>query len=316
MEVYELPKSVRYVKNGDGGKWWEAALRDNRIYCGWDDVPNNAIEQKDWAAMKAAIDEYFRIRSGDKGAATRDFKALETLLDHPSQHLWVTIQGQHLWWCTVEDQAEAGPLSTRELGHFWLRCSRPWSNHSIGRKRELLLAKLPGSIGVSAGFRATVCKPGKHESIRRIVANEQDEEAQRAEAARELYQAQLAKMLDRLHWKDFELLIDLILARGGWARIERRGANKQFVDIEAENVVTGEMLIVQVKSQASQVDVDEFAGKVAPDGNVKMFFACHQPKGVLMPPVDSPRAIKIWQASEIARRAVAAGLGEWIEQRF
>ncbi len=64
---------------------------------------------------------------------------------------------------------------------------------------------------------------------------------------REAYTAAVTKLVKHLHDRDFELLIDLILARTGWVRLARLGGVTEGTDIEAENVATNEIAFVQVK---------------------------------------------------------------------
>src|SRR6478672_6508138 len=103
---------------------------------------------------------------GAKGAA--GFQALHDLLDHPSQHVWITFEDGYMWWCTVRDGAhpnEAGESSIQ--GNFWLDCARPWSNESLDG-RLLTTTDLPGDVTLVQGFQATVCKPSRSAQILRI----------------------------------------------------------------------------------------------------------------------------------------------------
>ena len=62
--------------------------------------------------------------------------------------------------------------------------------------------------------------------------------------------ASVAKLVTALHDRDFELLIDLILARTGWTRLAELGRAIEGIDIEAENVAANEIAFVQVKSKS------------------------------------------------------------------
>ena len=64
-----------------------------------------------------------------------------------------------------------------------------------------------------------------------------------AELARTTYEAAVARLVARLRERDFELLVDLILARSGWVRLARLGGATEGVDVEVENVATGAMEI-------------------------------------------------------------------------
>ncbi|MEA3047938.1 MAG: hypothetical protein QOJ53_2270, partial [Sphingomonadales bacterium] len=203
-----LPTTVRYVKNGEGGKWWGTAKARNEVHLGWRSIPHHLLSAAEMPAIRALIQAEY----GAKAGATQDFNMLATLLDHPSQHLWVTFEDGCMWWCTVHDQIQTNDAGAASCGHFWLTCNLPWRNRSLGGK-YLAAANLPGVITTTAGFRGTICEPRGAREILRVIHDRQDEDAVAADLARTAYQEAVAKLVSRLGEKDFELLIDLILAR-------------------------------------------------------------------------------------------------------
>ena len=159
-----LPNSVRYVKNGEGGKWWKAAKAHGQVHAGWRIVPPDLLRAADMTAIEPLIRSHF----GAKRGATQDFNALRTLVDHPSRHLWVTFEDGCMWWCTVRDGIEVNPdgdMSNQE--HFWLTCALPWSDHSVGGLRQLATRDLPGAA--AAGFKGAVCEPKAWREILRVI---------------------------------------------------------------------------------------------------------------------------------------------------
>src|SRR5277367_592450 len=98
-----LPNSVRYIKNGANGRWWKTAKADKQIHAQWDVVDNDLLKQTGNDLLKQntlkLIEGQIRTHFGKKvGAATQDFRALETLLVKPSQHVWVTFEDGYMWW--------------------------------------------------------------------------------------------------------------------------------------------------------------------------------------------------------------------------
>ena len=133
-----LPNSVRYVKNGAGGQWWRAAKNSGQIHLGWRTIPDELLRAA--AAELTQIEALIRQEYGAKRGATQDFNALRILLDHPSQHVWITFQDGCMWWCTVHDSIETNPTrETSDRGHFWLTCATPWTNYSLDRQRHLVM---------------------------------------------------------------------------------------------------------------------------------------------------------------------------------
>jgi hypothetical protein len=306
-----LPQSVRYVKNGSGGKWWGTAKARGQLHCGWWFVPRDLLRRVDLPRIKACIEEHYK----KPGVVTSDFNAFKLVVEKPSQHVWVTFEDGYLWWCTVRDGITVNADGDREKteGSFWLTCNRAWSNHSVGGK---LLARsdLPGIVGAVAGFRATICEPKGSVEILRIIEDRADPDSVAATQAREAYTATIAKLIKRLHERDFELLIDLILARTGWVRVAKLGGATEGTDIEAENVATNEIAFVQVKSKAGQRMLDDYVERFQArrERYHRMIFAVHSPDGTVTPPGEP---VQVWKGDRIAQLAVQLGLGEWIANR-
>lgn len=306
-----LPTSVRYVKNGEGGRWWTAAKARSEVHLGWRSVPHDLLRSRDIPAIRDLIQSQY----GDRRGATQDFNMLHALLDAPSRHLWVTFEEGCLWWCTVRDEIAVNAGGDPRLGHFWLACDRPWSNRSVGG-RHLAVANLPGVITTTAGFRGTVCEPRGWREILRVIRDEQDEDAAAAQQARTSYEAAVARLVARLRERDFELLVDLILARSGWVRLARLGGATEGVDVEVENVATGEIAFVQVKSVAGQDVLDDYVRRFGErrERYHRMIFAVHTPRGTLKPPPEQP--VQLWTGDDIAKLVVRLGLGEWVAARL
>jgi hypothetical protein len=184
-----IPDSVRYVKNGAGGQRWKSAKAKGQIHLGWRHIPDALLRTADMTSIESMI----RAEFGSKPGATQDFKALRTLLDHPSQHVWITFQDGCMWWCTVQDGIETNSdIEASDRGHFWLTCESPWSNRSMDNVRHLVTTELPGIVTTTAGYQATVCEPKGWKDILRIIRNEEDEDARVAALARQAYEDAVA----------------------------------------------------------------------------------------------------------------------------
>lgn len=312
----EIPMSVRYVKNGRGGCWWQTAKKTGQIHGGWKEIPANLIENPG---------DLFEIRHKyggipgvpkDPGAFKRDLNQLLTLLDRPSQHVWITFEDGRLWWCTVGDKATANQQGeNRQSGHFWLTCKLPWSDRSL-TGRPLARADLPGIVDRVAGFRDTVCKPREEVAILRLIRGEVNPLVAHAEDAGRTYAQAISKMISELNWQDFEQLIDLILARTAWTRISKTGGYQEGFDIEAQNLTADEIAFVQVKSEASQSTLDDYVRRFTErrDRYDRMVFAVHNGKGELAPPSGLP--VQVWTGDLVARLVVRLGLGEWVGSKL
>jgi len=275
MPDEKLPRSVRYVKNGRSSQWWAAARTRGEIHAGWDSVPDELLLKKDLAKIEASIRELY----GERAGATQDFNQLSDLVNAPSQHIWVTFEDGFLWWCTVSDQVTVTPnADVRTTGHFWLTCKRQWSNTSLGGKL-LAIADLPGTVTTTAGFRGTVCTPRDWQSVIRLITDQTDADAINSAERRHDYELAVHRIVQRLSPKDFEHLVDLILARTGWERIATVGGTREGIDVEVENPTTAEIAFVQVKSSADQGVLNDYLERFAKrrERYARMIFAVHSP---------------------------------------
>jgi hypothetical protein len=312
LETGQLPSSVRYVKNGRNGRWWSSAKANGQLHAGWKSIPDELLLKKDFGE----IEQLFQAQYGERRGARQDFNQVLCLLDRPSQHLWVTFEDDFMWWCTVRDDLMTNPEGeTKTRGHFWLTCAEPWSNLSL-TGRKLANSELPGTVTSTAGFRATVCVPKAWETILRLIRGETDVDAANSAERRREYELAIQKILVRLSPQDFELLIDLILARTGWERIAARGGIREGVDIEAENPAASEIAFVQIKCSADQQVLDDYIGRFQTrrERYARMIFAVHTPRGHLTSPRDLP--VQVWAGHKVAELVVRLGLGRWAESRF
>lgn len=311
--------SVLYIKNGKRGKWWKSARDNGQVHVGWSNIPADLLLHANYEAIKQiVIGDKDNTQAGKpRGTGVADFNALCRLLNKPSWHIWITFEEGCLWWCTVRDGAVINPAGESEReGHFWLECARKWSNKSLVNGRRLAIAILPGTVAASSGFRATVARPTASDTILRLIRDERDDDAVKASDARLAYQATIDVMIQRLHWRDFELLIDLIFARTGWTRISILGGTLKGLDLEVENPAIQEIAFVQVKSVADQSVLDSYYQQYQEQHSryARMIFAVHTPEGTLHPP-DDP-CVQVWTDDRIAQLAIRLGLGEWVESRL
>jgi len=312
IDVCRLPSSVRYVKNGRNGRWWSSAKANGQVHAGWKGIPDELLQKKDLAA----IDQLLKAQYGKRRGAKQDFNQVRCLLDMPSQHIWVTFEDDFMWWCTVHDDLTTNPAGeTKTSGHFWLTCAQRWSNSSL-TGRPLAISELPGTVTSTKGFRATVCIPKDWGTILRLIRGGTDVDAANSAERRREYELAIQKMVRRLSPQDFELLIDLVLARTGWERIAARGGVREGIDVDAENPAADEIAFVQVKSSAEQKVLDDYIERFQKrrERYARMIFAVHTPRGRLTSPRDLP--VQVWTAEKVAELVVRLGLGRWLETRL
>jgi hypothetical protein len=69
----------------------------------------------------------------------------------------------------------------------------------------------------------------------------------------------IVPLVERLTWKDFELLVDLVFTAAGWRRIGILGKTKKHIDLDMIQPVTRERVMVQVKSKVTPTTIRSVA---------------------------------------------------------
>ena len=136
-----------------------------------------------------------------------------------------------------------------------------------------------------------------------------------AQTARTALIASARTLIEQLDWRDFEVLVDLIFASGGWRRASGVGGSDQAdTDLILEQPVSGERAFVQVKSRANAATLADYVGRFrAAVGFDRLFFICHSPLGGLQP-VEA-KNIHVWLGDRLAEQAVRAGLFDWLIEK-
>lgn len=301
--MIEIPESVRFVRLGQGGRWVQRSHELQQLHAGWADCER--------AALLANDPDCLQKTGRFKGKSLRQDSELQHLLDRPSRHVWITTYNGHLWWTLVDDGihfTKGG--ETKEQGNFYLTCQKPWSNVSL--KGTLLeLEALPGPVGVVAGFRATCCVPKHERAILRAIRGEKPPEVQRFIEARSRLIDVTTDLVKNLHWRDFEALVDLVFARGGYVRVSRRGGTMESVDLELNHPESGEMIAVQIKAAFDSEQVREYLSKQLsrarrPD---KLFFV------TLADAEPIAEHVVGWNCKRVAELVVDRGLATWVASR-
>lgn len=106
-----------------------------------------------------------------------------------------------------------------------------------------------------------------------------DERLPELDNARQAEQKLLESMrplIQRLSWREFELLIDLLFSTSGWRRLGATGGLQETVDLELILPTTGERAFVQIKSKASPETFNDYRNRLKQTSiYTRMFFVWH-----------------------------------------
>ena len=179
--------------------------------------------------------------------------------------------------------------------------------------QTLWINNLRGSLTTTAGFRGTICRVGEFDYLIRRLNGERTESAKTAETARESFIDTMVPLIRGLHWKDFELLVEIVVTQGGWRRVSATGGTQHTIDLELELPLTGERAIVQVKSKLDQVGADGIAvGLAEAAGGARVFIAYHTGPDQLSL---NDENITLIGPKDLARYVVDLGLATWVMRK-
>lgn len=291
-----------YVKLGRNGIWEESSLKKGIIRIGWKRQALADINGGNWNKIQKQLEK----EASDKGTATRDCHALRMLCESTSEDIWITFHASHLWWCkvTAPHIRQDGMSKFRKVDRW--RCEDIFGG-------PLLITQIPGRIAKLQGFRGTICKVRECDELARLINRQYSPEYTAVLYSKEDLCRHVEAGLRRLHWKDFETLVDLVFRASGWRRVSILGETMKFSDIDLEEPITGEMYQVQVKSTATVRDLQEYKNAFAGGKYKKLFFVVHTPDRKLAETSHVDDAdVQIVLPRQLAQMVVESGLINWL----
>lgn len=178
-----------------------------------------------------------------------------------------------------------------------------------------MIESLSGRLTKVQGFRGTICNVHERDYLVARLNGESLQDVQDAAMSLESLRASIAPLIQRLHWKDFELLVDLVLTRAGWQRLSPLGKTQKSIDLEMLLPVDGRRAFVQVKSAATLQDLKDSADQYhAMDQYEEMLFVVHTADPSLREHAKEAEVTFIG-VEELASLTVNSGLTQWLIQR-
>ena len=305
MESIEFDHAY-YIKLGEKGKWERSSIEEGKMRIGWTNVALEDLHRGNWDDIERAI----RQKVKNPGSATHDFNSLRTI--HASNHgdVWITFSDSKLWWCRLED----GPILEDEISKYRLTADG-WHDRSLQGK-VLLVNTLPGAVAQLQAYQATSCTVGPLDTLRRLINDGHTPEYAAVVEAREGLVCRIEALVRHLHWKDFEVLVDLIFSGAGWRRRSVVGKTMKFADIEFEDRINNESYQVQVKSRSTLAEFREYADQFNRGEFRRLFYVVHSPDDALAAyevPTDS--GVVLVPPRRLAAMVVDAGLVGWVLEK-
>jgi hypothetical protein len=294
-----------FIRLGKSGEWAARCITDGQLRLDYPEVSHKFCLAGRWVQVEAQIAE----QSKDREAIARRSKQIRAFYEASPAVLWITFHADRMWWCFAASGVSllADGTKVRSTIDGW---------HQNDSKNEALTeSRLSGSLLAVQAYRGTICAVDQSYVLHKINGTDPPLLDAAAHALTALTDA-LQPIVERLHPRDLEVLVDLIFRNAGWKRVGVLAETEIDIDLALESAVTGERIAVQVKASASIDDYRAYAARyVAMVGFDRFYFVTHS---VLAPGMEDDGSggtnagIRIWGSRSLAERAAHSGLAQWL----
>ena len=302
------PSRALYIKLGQGGAWENDCINETQtLRLGYQEASHQLCLQGDWAGVHQ---ELKAIRK-DVGAATRDTNQIRLFYESDETVLWVTFLGDLLYWCfskpeiaLLADQSKTRPV----IGQ--------WRSTDVTSK-ALQKNQLSGKLTSMEGFRGTICSVKEFDYLVDKINGKLNAATEEAMKAIEVLEQKIEALIRGLHWKDFEILIDLIFRQAGWQRVGVLGGTEKTIDLDLLSPITSERYAVQIKSRAGRLEFENCQHRFTDmQGYNRLYFVVHTPSDDLVEAkTNSSNEIELLLPAKIAHLVVKYGLADWVSSK-
>lgn len=120
-----------------------------------------------------------------------------------------------------------------------------------------------------------------------------------------------AEAIQALHWRDLELLVDLVFRQSRWERTRVLGERMKSIDIERRDPITGDRYRVHVEANATKQSIDTWAGGATDPGVRRHRFVAHSPAADAGEGTNPDGRHEVISPGRLATLVVRAGLTRW-----
>lgn len=298
------PSEALYIKLGSSGEWEHQCVRETQtLRLGYSEVDHDICLRREWDKVKKQCKSF----RSDEAAATRDVHQIRKFYEAGEGVLWVTFYANKLWWCfskpevtQLEDQTKSRPVIGK------------WQCTNI-EEHPLRMDQLSGSLISMQAFRGTICSVREFDYLIKKINGIIPKRVEEAQGTLSTLENKLEKIIQDLHWKDFEILIDLIFRQAGWQRVSCLGETQKALDLVLLSPITKDRYIVQAKSKARLADFEEYQKefKDVRGEYSRFYFVVHSPSQDLKK-AETKGDFELILVHEVAQWAIKYGLTEWI----
>jgi len=297
------PKNAKYIKLGRNGIWEKDCIEVTQtLKLGYREISHELCLRGRWDEVQQELLE----KRDDAGTATVDKNQIRAFYESDEEVLWVTFFGDRLYWCFSNSKIILLPDKDKSRSVIG-----QWSSSDLAGK-PLQKSQLSGALLRMQGFRRSICQVKELKYLVEKINGVVHPEVESALQVKADFERKIETLIQKLTWKDFELLVDLLFRQAGWQRMATLGKTEKTIDLDLYSPITDERFLVQVKSSANLSKLQSFREGVSDFQDYdRAYFLVHTPSNDLIQSKIQD-GIEVWLPSDIARRVVMFGLAEWV----
>jgi hypothetical protein len=301
------PSKALYIKLGEGGKYESDCIeKEQTLRISYRKISHELCLNDEWDKVLDEVRDKLKM-DAKEGAAKNHRNQIKLFYEPDETVLWVTFFNNCLYWCFSKPDVTLLSDKTKIRSAI-----DQWSCKDI--KGDLLDKKrLSGRLLSMESYRGTICVVREFEYLKQKINGDMPKDEQEAREALIILKNKAENIIRKLHWRDFEILIDLIFRQSGWQRINELGGILKTLDLDLISPITLERYGVQIKSEADAKEFRDYKERFAKlDGYTHFYFIVHSPSKDLAQMKKKDENIDIWLPQDIADLAVKYGLADWI----
>jgi hypothetical protein len=254
------------------------------------------------------VDSQVASLSKDGEGSERHTKQIRAFYEASAATLWITFHDDCMWWSFAAPGVSlaADGTKVRSTIDGWHRCD--------SSNQPLAASRLSGGLLAVQAYRGTICAVEPSYVLHKINCDDPPRAAAADRALTALIDS-LQPIVERLHPRDLEVLVDLIFRNAGWQRVGVLAETETDIDLALESAVTGERIAVEVKAHSAIADYRDYAARyVSMVGFDRLYFVTHSliDAEVASESAGSPTGVRFWGSRTIAQRAAHSGLAQWL----
>ena len=305
-------KKIRYIKLGDGGKWWEECLDRKIIRLGFNSGSPEVFDlakSGNWESLKKYWIDH------QVGTPTQHTNQMQEFFEDSGETLWITFQGGCLYYAFSDggDIVKEPSIENKHWTSYRRLAGDGWKNTDV-EGNELRQEGLSGRLTKTAGYQQTICglKEDVEEYLRNRLKCKVSSDLVKAISSKSELEKSIQPLIQFLTPQNFELLVELIFANSGWRKTTSTGGNQKTTDLDLYNPITSQQVWVQVKSKTDPKEFRDYVEKHYSDrSNFETMYYVYHTCNVGEILNEDPQ-ISVWDIETVATQVVANGLVDWV----